>query len=198
MSSALTDVLAKFAAGKTVKVRAKKADGAVTEFDAVLRIDTPQEVLYYQHGGILQYVLRRCRASRRAKRSGSSGVSVIRRGALGRPRFSSADYYAAFLRGTLAPDLRASLMPIAIACLRLFTLRLPPDFNLPCLYSCITLPTLFCALLLYLRCPPELLLDDDERERLDFFFAEVDRDVPRCEVLLRLPVLRGCHCSCPV
>ncbi len=54
----LTDVLAKFAAGKTVKVRAKKADGAVTEFDAILRIDTPQEVLYYQHGGILQYVLR--------------------------------------------------------------------------------------------------------------------------------------------
>ena len=54
----LTHVLAKFAAGKTVKVRAKKADGAVTEFDAVLRIDTPQEVLYYQHGGILQYVLR--------------------------------------------------------------------------------------------------------------------------------------------
>jgi aconitate hydratase len=54
----LTDVLAKFAAGMTVKVRAMKADGAVTEFDAVLRIDTPQEVLYYQHGGILQYVLR--------------------------------------------------------------------------------------------------------------------------------------------
>ncbi len=54
----LTDVLANFAAGKTVKVRAKKADGAVTTFDAVLRIDTPQEVLYYQHGGILQYVLR--------------------------------------------------------------------------------------------------------------------------------------------
>ena len=54
----LTDVLAKFAAGKTVKVLAKKADGAVTEFDAILRIDTPQEVLYYQHGGILQYVLR--------------------------------------------------------------------------------------------------------------------------------------------
>ncbi len=47
-----------FAPGKTVKVRAKKADGTVTEFDATVRIDTPQEVLYYQHGGILQYVLR--------------------------------------------------------------------------------------------------------------------------------------------
>jgi aconitate hydratase len=27
-------------------------------FQATVRIDTPQEVLYYQHGGILQYVLR--------------------------------------------------------------------------------------------------------------------------------------------
>ena len=27
-------------------------------FQAVCRIDTPQEVLYYQHGGILPYVLR--------------------------------------------------------------------------------------------------------------------------------------------
>ena len=54
----LTDVLQNFAPGKTVKVRAKKADGSVSEFDATVRIDTPQEVLYYQHGGILQYVLR--------------------------------------------------------------------------------------------------------------------------------------------
>ena len=29
-----------------------------TEFPATVRIDTPQEILYYQHGGILQYVLR--------------------------------------------------------------------------------------------------------------------------------------------
>ena len=28
------------------------------ELDATVRIDTPQEVLYYKHGGILQYVLR--------------------------------------------------------------------------------------------------------------------------------------------
>ncbi|MFZ0707003.1 MAG: aconitate hydratase, partial [Candidatus Korobacteraceae bacterium] len=54
----LTHVLENFAPGKTVKVRAKKADGSVTEIDATVRIDTPQEVLYYKHGGILQYVLR--------------------------------------------------------------------------------------------------------------------------------------------
>jgi aconitate hydratase len=54
----LTHVLENFAPGKTVKVRAKKADGTTVEIDATVRIDTPQEVLYYKHGGILQYVLR--------------------------------------------------------------------------------------------------------------------------------------------
>ncbi len=54
----LTHVLENFAPGKTVKVRAKRADGSTTEIDATVRIDTPQEVLYYKHGGILQYVLR--------------------------------------------------------------------------------------------------------------------------------------------
>jgi aconitate hydratase len=47
-----------FAAGLEVRVRAKRADGRVVEFSTVLRIDTPQEVLYYQHGGILPFVLR--------------------------------------------------------------------------------------------------------------------------------------------
>ena len=47
-----------FAGGRQLKVRAKRADGNVIEFPATVRIDTPQEVLYYQHGGILQYVLR--------------------------------------------------------------------------------------------------------------------------------------------
>jgi aconitate hydratase len=42
-----------------VKVRATKADGSVTEFDAIVRIDSPVEVEYYRNGGILQTVLRR-------------------------------------------------------------------------------------------------------------------------------------------
>ncbi len=42
-----------FAGGREITVRA----GDKT-FRAVVRIDTPQEVRYYQHGGILQYVLR--------------------------------------------------------------------------------------------------------------------------------------------
>lgn len=43
---------------RTVAVRATRDDGEVTQFDAIVRTDTPQEVEYYRHGGILQYVLR--------------------------------------------------------------------------------------------------------------------------------------------
>ena len=42
----------------TVTVTAVHADGRRTEFQAVVRIDTPTEGQYYRHGGILQYVLR--------------------------------------------------------------------------------------------------------------------------------------------
>ena len=48
----------KFAGGKTLTVVATAADGKKKEFSVTVRIDTPQEILYYQHGGILQYVLR--------------------------------------------------------------------------------------------------------------------------------------------
>ena len=41
-----------------VTVRAMRDDGAVTEFQAKVRLDTPQEVDYFRHGGILPYVLR--------------------------------------------------------------------------------------------------------------------------------------------
>ncbi|MBQ1449460.1 MAG: aconitate hydratase AcnA [Eggerthellaceae bacterium] len=41
-----------------VGVHAKRADGSVCDFEAVVRIDTPTEGAYYAHGGILQYVLR--------------------------------------------------------------------------------------------------------------------------------------------
>ena len=51
------DVVEHFAAGRQVKIRAKDK-GGVIEFNALVRIDTPQEALYYANGGILQYVLR--------------------------------------------------------------------------------------------------------------------------------------------
>jgi len=45
-------------AAKFVRVIAKSDAGTSIEFDARLRIDTPKELDYYQHGGILHYVLR--------------------------------------------------------------------------------------------------------------------------------------------
>jgi aconitate hydratase len=47
---------------KTVEVRATAADGSVKSFQAKVRIDTPNEIDYYRHGGILPYVLRRLAA----------------------------------------------------------------------------------------------------------------------------------------
>jgi aconitate hydratase len=43
---------------KAVTVKAKSPDGKETSFNVIARVDTPEEVSYYQHGGILQYVLR--------------------------------------------------------------------------------------------------------------------------------------------
>ena len=48
----------KFADGRILPILAENDKGKTIEFSATLRIDTPQEILYYQHGGILQYVLR--------------------------------------------------------------------------------------------------------------------------------------------
>ena len=45
-------------AGDTIEVTATAADGTVKKFNAIVRLDTPVEVDYYKHGGILQYVLR--------------------------------------------------------------------------------------------------------------------------------------------
>jgi aconitate hydratase len=41
-----------------VTVRAKSPGGKEKKFAATVRVDTPEELSYYQHGGILQYVLR--------------------------------------------------------------------------------------------------------------------------------------------
>ncbi len=45
--------------GQEYTVRATAESGAVTEFKAISRIDTPVEINYYKNGGILQTVLRR-------------------------------------------------------------------------------------------------------------------------------------------
>ena len=54
----IANAVANVGKARDLAVKARRADGVVREFIVTLRIDTPQEVLYYQHGGILQYVLR--------------------------------------------------------------------------------------------------------------------------------------------
>jgi aconitate hydratase len=60
-----------YAAGQKVKVRATSTGNSSgggkdkpIEFEALVRIDTPQEALYYANGGILQYVLRQLLAAK--------------------------------------------------------------------------------------------------------------------------------------
>ncbi|MGH7608212.1 MAG: aconitate hydratase AcnA [Gemmatimonadales bacterium] len=60
----LREILAEgFPRGKELTVTARADDGKATEFRAILRIDTPQELQYYLHGGILEYVLRQLRVA---------------------------------------------------------------------------------------------------------------------------------------
>jgi aconitate hydratase len=56
-------VEAGFASGREITVRARDPGGERT-FTAVVRIDTPQEVEYYRHAGILPYVLRQLLVAR--------------------------------------------------------------------------------------------------------------------------------------
>jgi aconitate hydratase len=44
--------------GQQLTVKARSDDGKVKEFKVTSRIDTPAELDYYRHGGILEYVLR--------------------------------------------------------------------------------------------------------------------------------------------
>lgn len=120
-------------------------------------------------------------------------------------------HYAAFLRGTLAPERRASDKPIAIACLRLLTFRPLPDFSLPRLNLCISFSTDFEAfgpyfrLLDFFREDEELelrleradvlrdlllLLFEDELER-DFFVAAIRFSLPQVETQLQDARLRA-------
>ncbi len=58
----IRDVVEKFTSGRKITVRAN--GGKPAEFQAIVRIDTPQEALYYANGGILQYVLRQLLAGK--------------------------------------------------------------------------------------------------------------------------------------
>jgi aconitate hydratase len=58
-----------FAGGRALTVHARREDGSRASFSATVRIDTPQELLYYQHGGILQFVLRQLLLGRQKARA---------------------------------------------------------------------------------------------------------------------------------
>jgi len=44
--------------GGSVTIRAASDEGKTIEFQTVTRIDTPEELVAFRHGGILPYVLR--------------------------------------------------------------------------------------------------------------------------------------------
>ena len=52
----------KFANGRNLQVIASSPKGEKKLLNAIVRIDTPQEIEYYEHGGILLYVLRQLAA----------------------------------------------------------------------------------------------------------------------------------------
>jgi len=63
----IRDVVEKYSSGRKIAVRVKRgkpAESQATEFQAIVRIDTPQEALYYSNGGILQFVLRQLLAGK--------------------------------------------------------------------------------------------------------------------------------------
>ena len=57
-SYSIEAIKAAIAGSGKVKIRATAEDGHAKEFEALVRIDTPQEAEYYRNGGILPYVLR--------------------------------------------------------------------------------------------------------------------------------------------
>jgi aconitate hydratase len=65
-----------FKNGRTLPIVARREDGSRRSFTATIRIDTPQEVLYYQHGGILQYVLRQLLWGRQKARAIGAGPAT--------------------------------------------------------------------------------------------------------------------------
>jgi aconitate hydratase len=67
----IRNLIEHYAAGQKIKVRATSSASSggggkdkPIEFEALVRIDTPQEALYYANGGILQYVLRQLLAAK--------------------------------------------------------------------------------------------------------------------------------------
>ncbi|MFO7981888.1 MAG: aconitate hydratase AcnA [Desulfuromonadales bacterium] len=67
-----------------VRVRAVPDGGEPVEFSALVRIDTPQEELYYRHGGILHYVLRQLASGKNPPSAVSGGCAATSQASPGR------------------------------------------------------------------------------------------------------------------
>jgi aconitate hydratase len=65
-----------FAQRQALSLVARKSDGRTTGFKVTSRIDTPQELRYFMHGGILQYVLRQLLQGRDRAEMTSAGVAT--------------------------------------------------------------------------------------------------------------------------
>ncbi len=65
---AIEGIAAGLAPGRRVTVRAADATGAQKRFEALVRLDTPREVEYYRHGGILPAVARSMHVQGAARR----------------------------------------------------------------------------------------------------------------------------------
>jgi aconitate hydratase len=72
----LRELIDHYKPGQKVTVRARNPQGTGCEFKVSLRIDTPQEALYYKHGGILQFVLRQLLSGQKPEVV-SSGVKTV-------------------------------------------------------------------------------------------------------------------------
>jgi len=51
-------IASRFHGGRSLSVTAERAPGSLLRFSVSVRIDTPQEIRYYENGGILPYVVR--------------------------------------------------------------------------------------------------------------------------------------------
>jgi aconitate hydratase len=71
----LAEIVQHFPRERYLAVRASGAKE--TTFKAQVRIDTPQEALYYRHGGILQYVIRQLLAGKPKPEAISPGLSTV-------------------------------------------------------------------------------------------------------------------------
>ena len=74
----ITGIASGLKPGGTVRVTAKAADGKVTKFEAVVRLNSPVELEYYRHGGILPRVSANVHGVEVSRRQ-SKGVLSIRR-----------------------------------------------------------------------------------------------------------------------